>query len=478
MLTFTSRFGRAPGLLALVIMTTAPVVADDREFPDRREAANLPRSRAEKPKEPAAKSGATPSDWPQFRGPGGTGVVMSKVLPPDTWTAKENVAWKYEVPGHGWSCPIVVGGKVFVTSCVTDAKVAAPKTGYYAPMDTKTHDGEHRWTVVCLDAATGKVLWEKVAHKGKPQHPIHVKASYASETPVSDGERVYAYFGNVGLFCYDLTGKLLWSKSWDVVPTQLDWGTGASPVLHEDRIYVVNDNEKASYIVALDKLTGKEAWKTDRAEKSNWVTPVVWNSGKRTEIVTCGKGKVRSYDLNGKVLWEFGGMSSICVPSPVVAGDMLVISSGYEFGRPRPVFAVKPGATGDISLKKGETSNQFIAWSNDMAGAYHPTPLVLGEHLYVLYSTGFIACFEAKTGKPVYDKQRLGGSFTASPWSYDGKVFCLSEEGTTSVVKAGAEFELLGKNVLGEVSLATPAVADGRLFLRTREALYCVTSKK
>jgi hypothetical protein len=162
----------------------------------------------------------------------------------------------------------------------------------------------------------------------------------------------------------------------------------------------------------------------------------------------------------------------------VVAGDRLIISSGYEFGRPRPVFAVKPGASGDFSLKKGETSNEFIAWSNDMAGAYHPTPLVLGEHLYVVYSTGFIACFDVKTGKPVYEKQRLGGSFTASPWSYDGKVFCLSEEGTTYVVKAGKEFELLGKNVLSEVSLATPAIANGKLFLRTRDALYCIWSVK
>ncbi len=155
---------------------------------------------------PSAASGG---DWPQFRGPGGTGVVTDKVLPPDTWTPTQNVAWKYEVPGRGWSSPIVVGGKVFVTSCVTDAQAAAPKPGYYAPNDTKTHDGEHRWTAFCLDAATGKLLWERVAHKGRPQHPIHVKASYASETPVSDGERVYAYFGNVGLYCYDTAGRQL-----------------------------------------------------------------------------------------------------------------------------------------------------------------------------------------------------------------------------------------------------------------------------
>ncbi|MEZ6143229.1 MAG: PQQ-binding-like beta-propeller repeat protein [Zavarzinella sp.] len=418
------------------------------------------------------------TDWPQFRGPGGTGVITDSVVPPSTWTEKENIAWRFEVPGHGWSCPIVVGNNVFVTSCVTDAKVAAPKTGYYAPLDTKTHDGEHRWTLFCLDATTGKVLWEQVAHKGKPKHPIHVKASYASETPVSDGERVYAYFGNVGIFCYDLKGQMLWTRTWDVVPTQLNWGTGASPVLHEDQIIIVNDNEKASFIVSLDKRTGKVLWKTDRNEKSNWATPFIWKHAKRTEIVTCGKGKVRSYDLDGKLLWEFGGMSSICVPSPVVAGDLLIISSGYEFGRPRPVFAVKPGATGDITLKKGETNNEFIVWYKEPAGAYHPTPLVLGDYLYVLYSTGFISCFEAQTGKTVYERERLGGSFTASPWSYQGKVFCLGEDGTTYVVKAGKEFELVGKNVLNEVSLATPAIANGRLFLRTREALYCISTPK
>ena len=417
---------------------------------------------------------ARADEWPQFRGPGGTGVAAGKTLPPDTWGAKENVAWKAEVPGHGWSCPVVTGGKVFVTTCVGDAKVAAPKTGYYAPLDTKTLKGEHRWTLLCLDAATGKVVWEKVAHTGEPKHPIHVKASYASETPVTDGERVYAYFGNVGLFCYDLAGKQLWSKSWDVVPTQFNWGTGASPVLHKGRVYLVNDNEKKSFITALDAKTGKEVWTADRDEKSNWATPFVWESGKRTEIVTVGKGKVRSYDPDGKVLWELGGMSSICVPMPVAAHGLLYVSSGYEFGRPRPVVAVKPGASGDISLKKGETSNEFVAWYKEPAGAYHPTPLVLGDHLYVLYSTGFISCFEAKTGKAVYERERLGGSFTASPWSYGGKVFCLSEEGTTYVVKAGAEFELLGKNVLGEVALATPAVAGGRLFVRTAGGLYCV----
>jgi len=422
----------------------------------------------------AVVQSACAADWPNFRGPGGSGVIADSTLPPDRWSKTENVAWKYDVPGYGWSCPIVVAGRVFVTSCASDTKMPAPKTGYYAPRDTKTLTGEHRWTVYCLDAATGKVIWERVAHKGPPQYPIHVKSSYASETPVSDGERVYAYFGNVGLFCYDRDGMQLWSKSWGVFPTRIDWGTGASPVLHGDRIYIVNDNEKSSFIVALDKKTGKELWKIDRDEKSNWATPFIWENGKRTEIITTGTKKVRSYDLDGKLLWQLGGMSSICVPSPIVAHGMLFVSSGYEFGKPRPVVAIKPGASRDISLKKDETSSEFIAWFRDSIGAYHPTPLILGDYLYMLYSTGFISCYEAKTGKTVYERERLLGSFTASPWSFGDKIFCLSEEGITYVVKAGPKFELLEKNSLGEVALATPAVADGRLFIRTVTSLYCI----
>lgn len=425
----------------------------------------------------ALPAAARADDWPQLRGSSG-GVVDSKLLPPASWGPSENVAWKFAVPGHGWSSPIVVGGRVFVTTCVADEKVKAPKTGYYAPLDAKKHAGEHRWLLLCLDAATGKVLWEREAHRGEPQHPIHVKASYASETPASDGERIYAYFGNVGLYCYDVAGKLLWSRTWDVVPTRLRWGTGASPILHGDRLYLVNDNEKESFLVAIDKRTGKDVWKVARDEKSNWATPFVWVHPKRTEIITCGTKKVRSYDLDGKLLWELGPMSSICVPMPVTGHGLLYVSSGYEYGRPRPVYAVRPGASGDISLGKDETSNQFVAWYREPAGAYHPTPLLLGDYLYVLYSTGYLACFDARTGKTVYDRQRLEGFFTASPWTCDGKIFCLSEEGTTYVVKAGPTFEHLSENRLDEVTMATPAIADGRLFLRTFDSLYCFVKRE
>ncbi len=416
-------------------------------------------------------------DWPQFRGPGGTGVVNGDLLPPDRFTTRENVAWKTAIPGQGWSGPVVAAGRVYVTTCEGPEKVKAPKTGYYAPLDNSTAKGEHKWKVLCLDAQSGKVLWERTAHKGAPQHPIHVKGSYAPETPIADAERVYAYFGNVGMFCFDRDGKELWSKSWGVFPTRVNWGTGASPILHKERIYIVNDNEKKSFLVALDKKTGKEIWTVDREEKSNWATPFVWETPGRTEIVTVGTGKVRSYDETGKLLWTMGGMSSICVPAPVAGQGLLFISSGYEFGRPRPVVAVKPGASGDITPPKDGPPGPFVAWHRDSIGAYHPTPLLLGDNLYVLYSTGFISCFDAKTGKTVYEKQRLGGTFTASPWSYAGKIFCLSEEGITTTIQAGPEFKILARSPLDEVTLATPAIADGRLFLRTATMLYCFANK-
>ncbi len=417
------------------------------------------------------------ADWPQFRGGKLAGVASGNHLP-DTWSTTKNVAWKIEIPGSGWSSPVVWGDKIFLTSCVGSGKGGAPKTGYYAPGQVQTPEGEFRWTVFCIDAQSGKILWERVAHQGRLDYTTHVKNGYASETPITDGERVYAYFGNVGLFCYDLSGKALWSKKWSVVPTKLGWGTGASPVLHQDRIYLVNDNERQSFLVALDNKTGREVWRVERDEKSSWATPFVWENNLRTEIITSAPTRVRSYNLSGKLLWELGGMSSICIPQPVTGHGLLFVSSGYEFARPRPVYAIRPGASGDISLKEGETSNQHIAWYKEPAGAYHPSPLVLGDHVYVLYSRGLISCFDARTGKELYDKQRLGGTFTASPWSHDGKIFCLSEEGITHVIQAGPEFKILGTNDLEEMCLATPAIAQDSLYVRTFSKLYRIRNAK
>jgi outer membrane protein assembly factor BamB len=421
-----------------------------------------------------------PADyWPAFRGADRAGVAEAKTLPA-TWDTAKNVAWKADVPGAGWSSPVVWGGRVFLTAAVSDAKQKEPRKGLYiSDLRGNVPPGEHRRLVLCYDAATGKLLWQRTAFAGKATGTIHLKNSLASETPVSDGERVYAYFGNVGVACYDFAGKELWSVKTPAHKTRMGWGTAASPALHGDRLFLVHDNEEQSFLLALDTRTGKQAWRVERkGEGSNWGTPFVWKNELRTEVVTAGSQRVRSYGLDGKLLWELKGMSLISIPTPFARHGLLYVTSGYV-ADPflKPVYAIRPGGSGDITPPDGQERGKYVAWCQPQAGPYHPTPLVYGDYLYVLYDRGFLACYEAKTGKEVYRRQRLGAgatAFTASPWAYGGKVFCLSEDGETFVVQAGPVFKVLARNKLGEMSLATPALAGGSLFLRTQGKLYCL----
>jgi outer membrane protein assembly factor BamB len=420
-----------------------------------------------------------PANWPSFRGGAHGGVAEAKTLP-DKWSATENVVWKVEVPGRGWSSPVVWGDKVLLTTVETENATGDPKKGLYIDnVQGKVPPGEHRWQVLCLDWKTGKTLWKKEAHKGPAPGPIHVKNTFASETPVTDGQRVYALFGNRGVWCYDLDGKELWKKELAAARTRFGWGPAASPALHRDKLFVVNDNEEKSYLLCLDAKTGKELWKVERDEKSNWATPFVWENKERTEVVTAGTTRVRSYDLDGKLLWELAGMSSITVPTPTAKDGLLYVSSGYVLDSKRPVFAVKPGAEGDITPKASETSNKYVAWVQRQAGAYHPSPVIYGDHVYVLLDRGYLSCYDAKTGEPVYERQRLlpATAFTASPWAYDGKIFCLSEDGDTFVVQAGKDFKVLGKNPVDEMTLATPALANGGLLIRGSKHLYRIEKK-
>ena len=416
-------------------------------------------------------------NWPRFRGPGALGVSDNPDLP-DTWSSARNVLWKTRIAGRGWSSPVVWGDRVFVTSVIDEGESEEPKKGlYFGGNRLKPPTTVHQWKVFCLDLDTGRILWERLAHQGAPPEARHLKNSYSSETPVTDGQHVYVYFGNLGVFCYTLDGTLTWSKELPARRMRFGWGTAASPILHNDRLYLVNDNEEESYLVALDKETGKQVWRTERDEKSNWATPYVWENELRTEIITPGTGKVRSYDLQGKLLYEFGGCSSITIATPYSKFGLLYVSSGYILDKRRPVFAIRPGATGDISLSEGESSNEYIAWSQKEAAPYNPSTIVYGDILYVLHDRGFLASYDAKTGKKIYAKQRLpkGRAFTASPWAAGGKIFCVNEYGVTFVVRAGRRFELLHTNVLGDddMCMATPAMAGDRLILRTASTLYC-----
>jgi outer membrane protein assembly factor BamB len=416
------------------------------------------------------------SSWPRFRGPNATGVLEDPTLP-DTWSATENVIWRTEIPGSGLSSPVVWGDKIFLTAAKrADAAYVADRSLWSGTLDQTPPKDEHYWMVYCLDANTGKILWEHEVHRGVPLTSHHPKNTYASATPVTDGERVFAYFGNVGVFAFNMQGKPLWSKKIGPFETRHGWGMATSPVLHGNRLFILCDNDDQSFLAAFDKNTGEQLWRVERDEKSTWSTPFIWENELRTELVTSGAIRMRSYDLDGKLLWEIGGpMSTLAIPSPFANDGLLYLTSGYVGDDARPVYAVKPGASGDITLQPDQDSNKYIAWHLPQGGPYNPSPLVYGGYFYTLFDRGFLTCHDAKTGKEVYGKVRLdeaGRRFTASPWAYNGKIFALSEEGDTLVIKAGPEYELLHINSLDEPALATPAIAAGSLFIRTAAALY------
>jgi outer membrane protein assembly factor BamB len=416
--------------------------------------------------------------WPQFRGPNAAGVSADSKIPIE-WSEEKNRKWKQPLPGLAWSSPIVVNGMVVVTTASSDKKPEEPKKGLYMGGDRYTPpDAVFTLDVRAFDLQTGKEQWRREVFKGKPKTSIHIKNTYASETPASDGKVIVASFGSLGVVGLDMAGKQLWKFDVGPLKTTMGWGTGSSPIIHDGVVYLQVDSQEKSFIAALDVYTGDVKWKTPRQEKTSWSTPVVWKNSQRTELVTNATNRARSYDpASGKVLWELGRNSSITVPTPVIGDDLIYVSSGYvmDFAN-KPVYAVKPGATGDITPKGKESSNKGIQWSQRQSGAYMPSPVLVDGRLYVLYDMGLLGCFDANTGEEVYRKQRLGSGgnqFTASPWAARGMIFCASESGKTFVVKAGPKFELARTNDLPGMIMATPAMADGKLILRTDAALYC-----
>lgn len=420
------------------------------------------------------------ADWTQFRGPGATGVIDDPKIP-ETWSKTENIAWSTPIPGQGWSSPVIAHGRAYVTAVISTEDKEPPKKGLYFGGERPVPKDEHRAVAYAVDLKSGKIVWEKELWRGVPAFSRHLKNTFASETPVADEERVYVYFGQIGLFALDKSGKIVWSHKLEAVNTRYGWGTAASPVLHEGRIYIVNDNESQSFIRALDRKTGAVIWNVEREEKSNWATPYIWKHDGKAEIITPGTKKTRSYDLDGKLLWEFTGMSSIAIPTPFSKFGLLYVTSGYVGDNNRPVYAIKPGAKGDITVPKGATSTDSVAWYLPQAGPYNPSPIIYGDIYYTLLDRGFITAHDARTGKEIYSKQRIDQNttaFTASPWAANGKLFALSEDGDTFVIQTGPEFKVLGKNSLDEFCMATPAYSDGTLVIRTATKLIAIRKAK
>jgi outer membrane protein assembly factor BamB len=450
----------------------------------------------------AAAHAAGPSEWPQFRGPGGNGVADGSSLP-ERWSATDNVEWVVSLPGRGWSSPIVWHDRVFVTSAVSPGGFKAPSTGIFGndyiaelkaqgvaadeigkrliarDIELTSESGEISYVVLALDARTGKVVWQQEAHKGAPSGGRHRKNTFASETPATDGERLYASFGgNVGVFCYTLDGRLLWQRTWAPQRIYLDFGTASSPVVHRGQVYQLHDNEGSSFLVALDARTGRELWRATRTEiagrqGSGWATPFVWDNSVRTEIVTIGRGFVISYDTEGRELWRLKGMGQ-ATPSPVAADGLLYVGSGAQGDTNRPMMAIRPGAQGDITLRDDETANAFIVWSQPRFSGYTPSPLVYRGRVYAVNDNGILQVADARSGAEVF-KARIGGggqTFSSSPLASNGRIYFVSEDGDAFVLRAGDEYDELAKNSLGEMSLATPAVDAESLYLRTQTRLY------
>jgi outer membrane protein assembly factor BamB len=431
----------------------------------------------------AACASLSAQNWPSFRGPAASGVAEGSPTPV-TWNVAtgQNVVWKTPIAGLAVSSPIVWGDRVFVSTAVS-GDAAGIKTGLYGDVQPVADLSKHTWRLIALDKRTGKVLWDRVASEGTPKTKRHPKSSQASATPVTDGQRVIVSFGSEGLFAYDLDGKLLWKRDLGVLSAgwfydpDYEWGFGSSPIIWKNLVIVQCDIQKNSFIAAFDVASGRPMWRTDREEIPSWSTPAIFEANGRAELVTQATKFTRGYDPNtGKELWRLSGNSEIAIPTPVVGPNLVIVSNGYT--PVQPIFAIKPGATGDITPKAGQTQSEFIAWSMNRGGPYIPTPVIYQDQLYVLGINGVLTAYDVRTGQRVY-QQRVGpgGSFSASPVAADGKLYLTSEDGDVFVVKAGPAYELLATNAVGEVVMATPAISGGMVIVRGVKQVIAIGQK-
>jgi outer membrane protein assembly factor BamB len=421
-------------------------------------------------------------NWPSFRGLHASGVADGQNLP-EQWDGEKGtgIKWKTRIPGLAHSSPVIWDNRVFVTTAISGKGLATFKPGLYGAGDASDDKSVHQWKVYCLDKKTGKIIWEQVAYEGVPLEKRHVKSTYASSTPATDGRYVVAFFGSQGLYAFDLKGKLVWKKDLgrlDVGAYDLpsyEWGTASSPIIYQDLVIVQCDTSKEDFLMAVDIKTGKTVWKTDRDELPSWSTPTIYAGKDRTELITNAPNFIRGYDpATGKELWRLGGSSKITAPTPIFSGNLIVTASGR---RPEaPIFVIRAGASGDITLDKEQTSNKSIAWSRQKIGSYMPTPLIYQGLLYVFKNDGILSCYDLATGEEKY-MQRIphqGSGFSGSPVASDGKLYLPSEDGDIFIIKAGAKFELLGKNSVGQLLMATPAISGGMMFVRAENDLFAI----
>ncbi len=421
---------------------------------------------------------AAVDDWPRWRGPDYTGVARGDA--PSEWSDTRNIAWKTPIQGRGFSSPVLWGDKLFLTTAVPVEKeasappVALAAGGRRGPGGGVGAGKEHRLLLVCMNAKTGKTIWEKVAITATPHEGYHGRyGSFASNSPVTDGKLVYAFFGSRGLYAYDLDGKLAWKREFPPMKMRLSFGEGVAPVLDGNALYLKFDQEQGSYMLAIDKTTGKDIWRVERDEVSSWSEPLVLTHNGRKQVVVAASTKVRSYEpATGKVLWEVGGLGTNVIPAPVTTGGSVIVMSGH---REPNLLAIRLGREGNL------TGTDAIAWTNDRGNPYTPSPVLHDGKLYLLTDNGMLSCLNALTGEAYYKQQRLPKpyNFKASPVAAGGKLYLATEEGEVVVVKMGEKFEVIATNVLSDESfIATPAIVGGDIYLRGQNSIYCIREQR
>ncbi len=435
-------------------------------------------------------SGAEAQNWPSFRGPNRSGIADDQNLPLH-WKTQDstNILWKIPIPGLSHSSPIVWGNHIFLTTAVAsegtpELRTGAPSVAGYASTDDMVR---HTWSIYGLDKNKGEILWQKDVHEGVPRVRRHAKSSHVSATPATDGRHVVALMGSEGLFCFDTNGSLLWSTDlgildvgqWRGEGPEAQWGPASSPVIYKNLVIVQSDRQKDSFLAAYYIDSGKLAWKTLRNEKPAWSTPALYY-GKRPELITNSGNYMRGYDpVTGEEFWRLSNNDSeVIVPSPVVVGDSVIITGSYPSGA-KPVYAIRLGGRGDISLADGQTENSYVLWKSDRGSPYTPTPIVYRSIVYICLDNGILNAYDLETGNRLYRKRiAVGANFSASSVASDGKIYFLSEDGDVYVVKAGPEYELLAQNDMGEILMATPAISDGLLILRGRSHLFAIGKQR
>ena len=427
----------------------------------------------------AAGSVVFANDWPQFRGKDAAGVAAGTSVTPIQWRLAPDtgIAWKTAIPGLAHSSPIVWADRVYLTTAVAAEGKPRIVLGDVSKsgIDPATDTGRHAWRLIAVDKASGKIAWDKVAYEGTPRMKRHVKASHASATPATDGRTIVALMGSEGLFAFDMNGNQKWRADLGVMDVGLvddpgmQWGPASSPVICGNMVLVQNDRHKNSFLSAYDLASGKQIWRTAHEEYPSWATPAVIRAGARTEIVTNSGQYIRGFDpATGKELWRLSDMrTQVKVPTPIAAGDLVIVTGGYPPGG-RPIYAIRPGGSGELTDKA-------LAWKTERGAPYTGTPIMYNGLLYALTDNGILSAYEPKTGERIYQQRVASGSgFSASPVAAGGRLYLASEDGDVFVVKAGRTYELLATNPMGESLMATPAISGNTIFIRTLTSLVAV----